>query len=475
MKNAAKIKKDASTSSGKYDSSLISPNGVALIPPSYGISWMSQQSIQDSLGVSIHANSSQAVKINAQAFTKGRDIHFAPGKYNPNTRKGKELLGHELAHVEQQRKGKAKSNDLFNGLSGNTDTHLEKQADQQGKLFGQGKDIFSTDNAHSNIPSFFSTIQRKKTEGDKPEEFRTLVDFNKDPKLTDKEDAPKIVEAEEPGQAEINTVWNHLNDAYDKMKSKGDEYWKAHLKSVERYKDTEQKEGLISELGKKQQILDAKFQKNYVTSKPNFYDGKYKIQSKGKVPKQGEVDEDSVDNWNYNNKVDLEDKIIIASVNYATKDPARIADSKKAEEEKRKLSLEEKLGLPNSEILWQQYREVAKFHHKADSNDDEAVVQSLKNINQITRAQVSNLTTLKVAYIADENQPPKYFNPPKTWTPENEEFKALLGTPNVKSAVFLLNDHMDQLGKTIESIKTVHLGFFSGGNQIEIKYKNLPK
>ena len=43
--------------------------------------------------------------LNAQAFTNGCDIYFNEGKYDPSSKKGKELLAHELTHVVQQ-KGK---------------------------------------------------------------------------------------------------------------------------------------------------------------------------------------------------------------------------------------------------------------------------------------------------------------------------------------------------------------------------------
>src|SRR5262249_45794192 len=46
------------------------------------------------------AESARAV--HAHAYTVGRDIVFASGRYAPQTPKGKELLAHELAHVVQQ-------------------------------------------------------------------------------------------------------------------------------------------------------------------------------------------------------------------------------------------------------------------------------------------------------------------------------------------------------------------------------------
>jgi hypothetical protein len=44
-----------------------------------------------------------ARSVSADAFTTGTDVYFAEGKFNPESREGKERLGHELAHVKQQR------------------------------------------------------------------------------------------------------------------------------------------------------------------------------------------------------------------------------------------------------------------------------------------------------------------------------------------------------------------------------------
>jgi GH24 family phage-related lysozyme (muramidase) len=46
-----------------------------------------------------------AQSVNALAYTVGRDIVFGQSRYQPNTLMGKRLLGHELAHVVQQRDG----------------------------------------------------------------------------------------------------------------------------------------------------------------------------------------------------------------------------------------------------------------------------------------------------------------------------------------------------------------------------------
>lgn len=74
----------------------------------------------------------QAGRIGAVAFTKGFDIFFAPGKFQPETRAGRELLGHELAHVVQQRCGLV-HNISGIGISVVHDPNLEAEADRMGQ------------------------------------------------------------------------------------------------------------------------------------------------------------------------------------------------------------------------------------------------------------------------------------------------------------------------------------------------------
>ena len=44
-----------------------------------------------------------ARSVDANAFTTGSDVYFAPGQFKPDAPEGKELIAHELAHVVQQR------------------------------------------------------------------------------------------------------------------------------------------------------------------------------------------------------------------------------------------------------------------------------------------------------------------------------------------------------------------------------------
>lgn len=54
--------------------------------------------------VRVHPNSSRAGGA-VQALAEGSNLHFAPGRFQPNEPEGQWLLAHELAHVVQQRGG----------------------------------------------------------------------------------------------------------------------------------------------------------------------------------------------------------------------------------------------------------------------------------------------------------------------------------------------------------------------------------
>lgn len=60
---------------------------------------------KDFSGVRLHTDAeavSMSDELNAQAFTYGQDIYFNAGKFQPETREGRGLLGHELTHTVQQ-------------------------------------------------------------------------------------------------------------------------------------------------------------------------------------------------------------------------------------------------------------------------------------------------------------------------------------------------------------------------------------
>src|SRR5579859_985657 len=83
----------------------------------------------DFTAVRVHVGP-QAERIGAVAFTTGTDIYFAPGRYQPDTPAGQQLLGHELAHVIQQRQGRVRG--PGGGVAVVQDRALEAEANAAG-------------------------------------------------------------------------------------------------------------------------------------------------------------------------------------------------------------------------------------------------------------------------------------------------------------------------------------------------------
>ena len=90
-------------------------------------------------GVKIHEGSSEASALGAQAFTRGEELHFAPGQFAPATTTGQALLGHELAHVVQQREGRVAATVQAKGIAINDDVALEDEADRLGAAVARGE------------------------------------------------------------------------------------------------------------------------------------------------------------------------------------------------------------------------------------------------------------------------------------------------------------------------------------------------
>ena len=65
---------------------------------------------QDLSGVRLHTDpqaADAARDLKAQAFTRGQDVYFGPGQYQPQSDRGRHLLAHELTHTVQQSPGAA--------------------------------------------------------------------------------------------------------------------------------------------------------------------------------------------------------------------------------------------------------------------------------------------------------------------------------------------------------------------------------
>lgn len=86
-----------------------------------GIETMSGYSMDD---VRVHFNSEKPASVKAHAYTRGTDIHVAPGQ--------EKHLAHEAWHVVQQKQGRVKPTMTVNGMSVNDSPVLEHEADVMG-------------------------------------------------------------------------------------------------------------------------------------------------------------------------------------------------------------------------------------------------------------------------------------------------------------------------------------------------------
>ncbi|HEY0986323.1 MAG TPA: DUF4157 domain-containing protein [Kofleriaceae bacterium] len=81
----------------------------------------------------------RAPALGARAYAQGAEIHFAPGEYRPDSARGQEILGHELAHVVQQHQGRVGATHEMNGIGVNGDAALEHEADELGARAARGE------------------------------------------------------------------------------------------------------------------------------------------------------------------------------------------------------------------------------------------------------------------------------------------------------------------------------------------------
>ncbi|HTJ42839.1 MAG TPA: DUF4157 domain-containing protein [Kofleriaceae bacterium] len=89
-------------------------------------------------GVRVH-HGGAAAALGAEAFALGNDLHFAAGRFDPSSDAGRSLIGHELAHVVQQREGRVSAGGQGKGLAINDDGGLEAEADAWGAAAARGE------------------------------------------------------------------------------------------------------------------------------------------------------------------------------------------------------------------------------------------------------------------------------------------------------------------------------------------------
>jgi hypothetical protein len=101
----AKAASAPSTAPAHVASKIESTAGQGQALPARALQEMSGSFGTDFSDVRIHKDGYAAEmtkELNAQAFTRGNDIYFNEGKFDPHSSEGKFLLAHELTHVVQQ-------------------------------------------------------------------------------------------------------------------------------------------------------------------------------------------------------------------------------------------------------------------------------------------------------------------------------------------------------------------------------------
>jgi hypothetical protein len=91
-------------------------------------------------GVRLHTDGAaarSAESIDARAYTRGNDIHFAAGAYDPGSHAGQLLLAHEVAHVAQQQG--ASPHQQAKRTVGAVDDPLEHEADDAAAAMIDGR------------------------------------------------------------------------------------------------------------------------------------------------------------------------------------------------------------------------------------------------------------------------------------------------------------------------------------------------
>jgi len=107
--------------------------------------------------VRVHRNSVEPARIGALAFTKGSDIHVAPGQ--------ERHLPHEAWHVVQQKQGRVRATTQLKGVAVNEDAALEREADRMGEAAARGETAAPA-RAEGGGPAGAAIVQAKVIDGE---------------------------------------------------------------------------------------------------------------------------------------------------------------------------------------------------------------------------------------------------------------------------------------------------------------------
>lgn len=391
-----------------------------------GVESLSGFSLDD---VKVHYNSDKPAQLKAHAYAQGTDIHVASGQ--------ERHLPHEAWHVVQQKQGRVQPTTQLKTVNINDDDGLEREADEMGaKALNQIEPSQLKSKSPSSIPnqsSDSSIIQAKKSGPfDVPKRIPAKIDI----KYSEYKDLDD--------QEYQDFMFEKLEAEYNNCLAKGTRYWNKLQAATQKFQGEESGE-LLNSLAEKRASYDERFKNNYETTSEHNDSRKFKEVKTHGLGYDGDQVDPKAD-IPYLNRADFRDNSIHGIHNYAERDNAREADVMMGGAEDY-----ETRGLPNSEIIWQQYKTAAKtqFWFKKD----EKAAALMRGLNAVRRRQVQPRQTLMTILFAMPDNKID-IDAVHTWYAGSEEFLALCGTPNVSGILFMLADHIDQLDKiTISEIR----------------------
>lgn len=391
-----------------------------------GVESLSGFSLDD---VKVHYNSDKPAQLKAHAYAQGTDIHIASSQ--------EKHLPHKAWHVVQQKQGRVQPTTQLKAFDINDDAGLGKEADVMGEKAlsqkGPNQLKLKSPTANTSRRSDITIIQAKKAGPfDVPRRIPAKIDI-------------KYSEYKDLDDQEYQSfMFNKLEAAYNESLAKGTRYWNKLQTATQKFQGEESGEFLDS-LSKKRESYSERLKNNYETTSEHNESSKFKeIKTHGLGHEGDKVDPKA--DIPYLNRVDFRDNSIHGIHNYAERDNAREADVFMGGADDY-----ETRGLPNSEILWQQYKTAAKtqFWFKKD----EKAAALMRGLNSVKRRQVQPRQTLMTILFAMPDNKDD-INDVHTWHAGSEEFLALCGTPKVSGILFMLADHIDQLDKiTISGIR----------------------
>lgn len=402
--------------------------------------------------VSVHHNSDRPAQLNALAYAQGNDIHLGPGQEHH--------LPHEAWHVVQQRQGRVQPTMQMAGLSVNDSGALESEADVMGRKAASAAVNPARVTSASNAPTGgHAAMQLKRNT--KPADGVLLATFAN---IGSGHTLPGSVLTGKTNDVDKGAaIWAHLQAVYTTNRDRGQRYWDTFQEDIVKYQDIGQKAALVLAKQTTRTGYDTRFRDHYasVTDRLPGAGDEYRINSQGYTGSTAPTVPTGIYGGNYSNEFNVSTGKFKAEYNFA----ANVDRDTNVVTHYYDKALQGGVGLNNSEILWQQARLAATQHYTGSLTAAADVTAALKNFTQVKRDTVINDETKEAVYMAlsDGEQ---WSTANRSWNSTAEEFKVILGTPNGRSSVHMLKDHLDEVEKTIDTVTAV-------GGGLEINFAPL--